>query len=113
MFRQQVIQKAISAAVQRLDAVAVSRESGLLKLAVRDAKGQIVPTPWFLAESRRLQQFKSKVGKFRPQSVAAASDDSTAANLPVSLLHHLEEANLHYQDVVTKVSQGQLAKFRI
>ena len=221
------MQTAVSAALSRLSAVGAARESTLLKLAVRDAKGQIVPTPWFIAESRRVQAFKRRVvdahrlhGTFG--AVASASDADIAtqlaslqdlhkqaaalsasaawkasaaaapgltaaewsteigrvavastssqrssssaawasllsqiegagrsaatetalaavvarlgaevnarstevarraalvaaesANLHVSLLHSLEQANAHYQDVLSKVSQGPLARFRV
>jgi hypothetical protein len=225
------VQTAVSAALSRLGAVGATRESTLLKLAVRDAKGQIVPTPWFIAESRRVQAFKRRVvdaqrlhGTFG--AVASASDADIAtqlaslqdlhkqaaalsasaawqqasaaaassapsltaaewsteigrvavastslqnssssaawasllsrleiagrsaatetalaavvdrigaevdarstevarraalvaaesANLHVSLLHSLEQANSHYQDVLSKVSQGPLARFRV
>ena len=104
-------------AVERLGAIGGARESGLLKLAVRDAKGQIVPTPWFLAESRRVQRFKQKVASLRTAlsggaETSAAVDSGSDKQLPVALLHHLEEANLHYQDIVTKVTQGPLSRFR-
>ena len=224
------MQTAVSAALSRLGAVGATRESTLLKLAVRDAKGQIVPTPWFIAESRRVQAFKRRVvdaqrlhGTFG--AVASASDADIAtelaslqdlrkqaaalsvsaawqqasaaassaasltaaewsteigrvavastslqnssssaawasllsqiesagrsaatetalaavvarigdevdarstevarraalvaaesANVHVSLLHSLEQANSHYQDVLSKVSQGPLARFRV
>ena len=115
--RFQFIDQAIASAVKRLEAIGGARESGLLKLAVRDAKGQIVPTPWFLAESRRVQRFKQNVARLHTElsgsaETDAAVDSGAEKQLPVALLHHLEEANLHYQDIVTKVTQGPLSKFR-
>jgi ribosomal protein S6 len=115
-----MIANGVVAAVKRLQAVAEQREAGLLRLAVRDAKGQIVATPWFLDEARRVSRFKKQVSRAAQQSGLAALNSSSSAQttgdevkLEVSLLHHLEHANAHYQDLVTKVTQGPLSKFRL
>jgi hypothetical protein len=52
---QQAIDAATAAAIASLTAVGETREAGLLALAVRNNKGQIVPTPWFVQEAKRVQ----------------------------------------------------------
>jgi hypothetical protein len=51
---RQALDTAVAAALASLTAVGETREAGLLALAVRNSKGQIVPTPWFVQEAKRV-----------------------------------------------------------